>query len=151
MQNVNMKSRVIDILNSYSREAIPSDVIKKMAMELGFESAAHSIETIDKVSKENTVKPGQLPTDFDTTFAKNALMKEIKAKMIFSMVENSDKDLYTKMRDKLNEYNDLSLKAVQQYEDEIDTVLTDLKTMLVASGKDTKVLDEVLNTKLGAI
>lgn len=151
MKNVNMKSRVIDILNSYSRETIPSDVIKKMAMELGFESAAHSIENIDKVSKENTIKAGQLPSDFDTTFAKNALMKEIKAKMIFSMVENTDKDLYTKMRDKLNEYNELSLKAVQQYENEIDVVLTDLKTMLVASGKDTKVIDEVLSTKIGAL
>ena len=67
------------------------------------------------------------------------------------MVENTDKDLYTKMRDKLNEYNEVSLKAIQQYEDEIDSVLTDLKTMLVASGKDTKILDEVLNTKLSAI
>ncbi len=145
------KSKIIDILNTYSREAVPSEVIKKMAMELGFESAAHSIENAEKVCKQNTVKPSELPGDFDTEFAKAALLKEIKAKAIFAMVENSDKDLYTSMRDKLNEYNELSMKAVQQYESEIDTVLTDLKTMLVASGKDTKILDEVLNTKLGVL
>ena len=122
MDNIT-KSKIIDVLNIYSREAVPADIIKKMAMELGFESAAHSIETLEKVCKENTIKPNELP----------------------------DKDLYTKMRDKLNEYNEVSLKAIQQYEDEIDSVLTDLKTMLVASGKDTKILDEVLNTKLSAI
>lgn len=145
------KSKIIDTLNIYSRNAVPADVIKKMAMELGFESAAQSIENVEKVTKENSVKPNELPGDFDTTFAKAALLKEIKGKAIFAIVENSDKDLYTKMKDKLNEYNEVSMKAVQQYEDEIDTVLTDLKTMLVASGKDTKILDEVLNTKLTVI
>lgn len=150
MDNIT-KSKIIDVLNIYSREAVPADIIKKMAMELGFESAAHSIETLEKVCKENTIKPNELPGDFDTTFAKAALLKEVKGKAIFAMVENTDKDLYTKMRDKLNEYNEVSLKAIQQYEDEIDSVLTDLKTMLVASGKDTKILDEVLNTKLSAI
>lgn len=145
------KSKIINILNSYSREAVPVDVIKKMAMELGFESAAQSIETAEKVCKQNTVKPNELPGDFDTQFAKAALLKEIKGKAILAMVENSDKDLYTSLRDKLNEYNDECSKAVQQYEDEIDIALTDLKTMLVASGKDTKIIDEVLNTKLTAI
>lgn len=145
------KSKIIDILNTYSREAVPREVIKKMAMELGFESAAHSIENLEKVCKQNTIKPNELPSDFDTNFAKAALLKEIKGKAIFAMVENTDKDLYTTMREKLNEYNEASMKAVQQYEGEIDTVLTDLKTMLVASGKDTKIIDEVLNTKLSVL
>ena len=72
MDNIT-KSKIIDVLNIYSREAVPADIIKKMAMELGFESAAHSIETLEKVCKENTIKPNELPGDFDTTFAKAAL------------------------------------------------------------------------------
>lgn len=148
MENRDIRSDVIDIINAFSKEAIPAESIKSLANELGFESVKMSLENMEKVQKLNTIDASSIPNEWDTELAKAALLKTVKGKMILSMVEKSDNDLYTKIRAKTEELNELSLNAVKQYEKDIDLVLTNLKSMYAMSDKGTQIIDDILKTKL---
>lgn len=145
-------AKIIDILNSFSKESVPEDVIRSMASTLGFENAKQSIENLNKVERVSQIEAEKLPSDFDTKVSKELLIKGFKAKAILAMCEGKDKYLYDKYNSVAEDFNKVSLELVKKYENDVDIVLSDLATMIETSGKDSSsIIRDAMNTKLSAV